>query len=144
MEQKSGLRTLSKTYIPRGTHKWAIEENASSDSVVRPAAEALALYDKMSRDAHAKNLETRSTTAAPLSMESVQTDSILEDSPVQTKEKPSVDFHPPKISYDQLIKILMFLDLVLLCVLITLLCIEPTVVVGCYDCAWSSNPYRRF
>ena len=140
VEQKLGFRTLSKTYVPKGTHKWAIEENASSDSIVRPAAGALALYDKMNRDAHAKSLET---TTAPMSVESVRINSITEDSRAQTKGEPSIDFHQPKISYDQLIKILVVLDLILLCILITLLCIEPTVVVGCFNCTWGSKPYRR-
>ena len=36
VEQKLGVRTLSKTYVPKGTHKQAIEENVSSDSIVRP------------------------------------------------------------------------------------------------------------
>ena len=143
VEQKLGVRTLSKTYVPKGTHKWALEENASSDSIVRPAAEALALYDKMGRDAHAKELEKKPTTAVP-SVEMIQADVIAEDLSAQRMAKPSSDLHQTKVSYDQLIEILMFLDLFLLCVLITLLCIEPTVMSGCLKCIRSRNPYQRF
>ena len=152
VEQKLGVRTLSKTYVPRGTHKKAIDENALSDSIVRPAAEALELYANMSREAHIRSSrEEESVQAVQRFVALTSADSSRDLMPVkEEKNKPKVKNHEAKIitqpmrkSYDQVIEILMFLDLILLCILCTLLYLEPTILVGCFNCMKKSGPYQR-
>ena len=143
VEQKLGVRTLSKTYVPKGTHKQAIEENVSSDSIVRPAAEAWELYANMSREAHARSLlekESVRTVQQPVKGTPTNVSRVT----VSTKVEAKVVTRPTKKSYDHVIEILMFLDLILLCILFTILYLEPTVLMGCFNCTKNSNLYQQF